>query len=707
MRREIVGATAVGAVGMAVGTVRENNSSDRPSEHACATRTSPTSSPKRPRSQQGGEPHKILCTGTDTSTQRVSLENVGLAEVFGSIRSRTAEDTFFSYRFEHRSAVTPSLAMHPGEERMLIFASNRPGVVAKIVFSSSDPAAVASAAASVGGSEEIEVEARIHVLEIKEGHRGHGLGELLFLEAMQALRRRYSGRTIRCQLDAEEDITRHNRLVNFYERLGCSVKPNAKVQYLNNMHIDGDTYRKVPMVIVLRPTTTSVPVSLSFNCSFLPINRLLCEDGFDIALSDRRNRKLQWILIVVDGIGSGHFQFRTTCGRHLCATSSGEVCVGEHGQDQIFFTFQKASGNSNNPDFRAVSDSEESDSDGEDCKRWSLNTLASSHEQLWTIQALGTRLFLTTDPCTKSLFLSSNPTAYWLASKKDWILTCLAKQSPRRIQRRNTWRYQTVANVNTWRHEFLNFELCGMSIQGALDLASSIPLYPVSGDNSSSKSISVRTFCYCMAEHFRRDGCPDWLMFVALVHELGRCVRLLEKRRMVDEIKNDEHDYDWTVACPSRIVGCSRPPQASPTHDEFRTLCPDEGDPLYTTELGIYEERCGLSTVLMQWSGPEYTYWMLRHNGTMLPELALQIIRYFPLSDWHRRGKYSALSNASDEMNRSIVSEFDDTRRIVRRKLQDASTGTPDLSDSECERLWQSFYCHTVAKYGCGGDLSW
>ena len=74
MRREIVhvGATPVGPVGMAVGTVRENNNSERPSEHACAKRTSPMSSPKRPRPQQGREPHKILCTGTDTSTKRVS-----------------------------------------------------------------------------------------------------------------------------------------------------------------------------------------------------------------------------------------------------------------------------------------------------------------------------------------------------------------------------------------------------------------------------------------------------------------------------------------------------------------------------------------------------------------------------------------------------------------------------------------------------------
>jgi len=661
--------------------------------------------------QQGREPHKILCTGTDM--QRESLEKpIGLAEVLGvGCSSGTVDlDTFiFTYRLEHRSAVSPSLAMHPGEERILIFASNRPGVVAKIVFSSSDPAAVAPVAASVG---EIEVEAKIHVVDVKEAHRGQDLGGLLFVEAMQALRRRYSGRIIRCQLDAEEDVSRHNRLIIFYKRLGCSVKPNAKVQYLNNMHNDGEAYRKVPMVIVLRPATTSVvcsnTVPLSSNNSFLPVNRLLCEDGSEIALwdhpSDRRNRKLQWILI---DDGRGHFRFRTTCGRHLFATSNGEVCVGGDGHDDsLVFTFQEAS--DNNPDnFHFVSDSEESDNDGEGYERSPLNTWVPS-DTLWTIQTPGTRLFLTTDPCTKSLFLSPKATL-WRTRNKDRNLTCLAKHSPRRIHCRNAWRCQTVASVNTWRRAFLKFELCTMSIKDALDLASTIPLYmyPVSGDECSSQSRSLRDFCYYVAEHFRRDGCPDWLVFVALVHELGRCVRLVEKgQKMVDEINNDDkHDYDWTVACHSRIVGCRRPSQASPVHDEFRTLCPDEGDPLYNTELGIYEEGCGLSDVhvLMQWSGPEYLYFMLRRNGATLPELALQIIRYFSLSDWHRHGKYSALSNASDEMNRSIVSEFDDTRRNARRECQNA----PDLSDSECERLWDSIYCNIVAKYGCGGDLSW
>ena len=107
----------------------------------------------------------------------------------------------------------------------------------------------------------------------------------------------------------------------------------------------------------------------------------------------------------------------------------------------------------------------------------------------------------------------------------------------------------------------------------------------------------------------------------------------------------------------------------------------------------------------MQWTGPEYIYFLLRHNGAMLPELALQIIRYFSLSDWHRRGEYSNLTNTSDESIRDIVSDFDEVRRIARREC--VRENVSELSGSDCDRLWESYYFPIAAKYGCDSDLSW
>ena len=595
-------------------------------------------------------------------------------------------------------------------------------MVAKIIFSAAALTAGPSASetvrsASVNGGDGT-IEARIHVLEVKASHRGHDLGGLLFVEAMNALRRRYTDRTIRCCLDAEEDDKRFGRLTGFYSRLGCCVKPNAKVQYLHNN--DGETYRKVPMVISLSPTNVPVYLSiaasdLSSNCKFSPVS-LHIEDGSDVAFWDhssasdgeRRNRKLKWILI---DDGSGHFQFRTTCGYRLFASSCGEVRIGQgNNSDPLVFRFSSAS---DSPDCNVVSDSDESDYDlghkEHDCK--SLASMVPPGE-MWLVQTTcSTRLFLSTDPCTRSLFLSPRPTP-WRVNPKEKGLTCLAKQSQRRVQHRNSWRYQNVANVTAWRCKYWSFNLCTMSLKHCLDLASSIPLDPFSEDVSSPRFISLRTFCYYTAEQFRCDGLPDYICLIALIHQLGRCVRLLEKRGGIgaDESSKDEDDkddYDWTVACRSRIVGCSTPVGASLAglRDEFRTLCHDEEDPLFSTELGIYEQGCGLCNVLMQWTGPEYMYWMLRHNGAMLPELALHVIRYFPLSGWHRRGEYSDLTNTLDNSFRDTVSDFDERCRISRRECE--CEGVSEISDSECERLWQSFYSPIAAKYGCHIDMSW
>jgi len=52
-----------------------------------------------------------------------------------SARSGGKPSGFFTLRMEHRKG--GPLARHPGEERVLLFRSDRPGAIAKIVFSSS------------------------------------------------------------------------------------------------------------------------------------------------------------------------------------------------------------------------------------------------------------------------------------------------------------------------------------------------------------------------------------------------------------------------------------------------------------------------------------------------------------------------------------------------------------------------------------------
>ena len=52
---------------------------------------------------------------------------------------------------------------------------------------------------------------------------------------------------------------------------------------------------------------------------------------------------------------------------------------------------------------------------------------------------------------------------------------------------------------------------------------------------------------------------------------------------------------------------------------------PDSNHPEYSTELGIYEEGCGLDKVTMSWGHDEYLYHVVKDY---LPEPALYMIRY-------------------------------------------------------------------------------
>jgi inositol oxygenase len=162
-----------------------------------------------------------------------------------------------------------------------------------------------------------------------------------------------------------------------------------------------------------------------------------------------------------------------------------------------------------------------------------------------------------------------------------------------------------------------------------------------------------------------------------------------------------EDDYDWTITCRSRIVGAAAPARAS--FSEFRSFNADERDERYSTPQGMYYPHCGLEKVWMTWTGPEYMYHMLKHNNALIPEEGLAMLRYFSLGDWHEHKEYAHLTNDDDADFQAFVTDFDQMRRDERRKCNNIT----DLSDEECNSLWEAYYGSVVAKY-CGGDkLMW
>lgn len=162
-----------------------------------------------------------------------------------------------------------------------------------------------------------------------------------------------------------------------------------------------------------------------------------------------------------------------------------------------------------------------------------------------------------------------------------------------------------------------------------------------------------------------------------------------------------QDDFDWTITCRSRVVGCSAPRRAS--FSEFRRLNADEADDRFNSAQGMYDLHCGLNKVLLTWTGPEYMYHMLQHNSVAIPEEGLAMLRYFSLGDWHTHMEYEALTNGEDDGFRSFVAEFDELRRDARRECDNAV----EMTDVECNRLWNEHYCKVVSKYSGDGELQW
>jgi len=124
---------------------------------------------------------------------------------------------------------------------------------------------------------------------------------------------------------------------------------------------------------------------------------------------------------------------------------------------------------------------------------------------------------------------------------------------------------------------------------------------------------SVRTLLFHTAELARKEGHPDWVQFVALIHGLASvltCLRSNSSNPSNVASKDDGNsDFDWTIPVDARVMGCKA--SENSIFQEFRTLNPDQDDPRYNTTNGLYNEHIGLEDFLLSWTSNEYMYHML------------------------------------------------------------------------------------------------
>ncbi|CAA0829199.1 Inositol oxygenase 4 [Striga hermonthica] len=142
------------------------------------------------------------------------------------------------------------------------------------------------------------------------------------------------------------------------------------------------------------------------------------------------------------------------------------------------------------------------------------------------------------------------------------------------------------------------------------------------------------------AEAIRKDyPNEDWLHLTALIHDLGKVLLLPSFGELPQ----------WAVVGDTFPLGCAF--DESIVHHKHFEGNPDSHNPTYNGKNGIYQEGCGLESVVMSWGHDDYMYLVAKENGTTLPSAALFIVRYHSFYPLHRAGAYTHLMNKEDKEN--------------------------------------------------------
>jgi inositol oxygenase len=132
------------------------------------------------------------------------------------------------------------------------------------------------------------------------------------------------------------------------------------------------------------------------------------------------------------------------------------------------------------------------------------------------------------------------------------------------------------------------------------------------------------------SEAIRRDGHPDWMVMVGLLHDMGKVLCLFGEPQ-------------WAVVGDTFPVGCAFSDKI--VYAEFFKDNPDYNDPRYNTKYGVYSPNCGLKNVHLSWGHDEYVYHMAKDY---LPESGLYMLRYHSFYAQHREHAYDHLMDPHD-----------------------------------------------------------
>lgn len=168
----------------------------------------------------------------------------------------------------------------------------------------------------------------------------------------------------------------------------------------------------------------------------------------------------------------------------------------------------------------------------------------------------------------------------------------------------------------------------------------------------SDPDISLENFYhfYQTAEGIRKDGHPEWLQLVGLIHDLGKIVYKKGCRKDGTSI-----DTMWAIVGDTFLTGHKIPD--SVILPEYNILNSDHIK-YKTSEYGCYKNKIGLNNVVCSFGHDEYLYRLLKYNNIKLPEEAYYMIRFHSLYLWHEQNEYSHLENDLDTKMKPWVKLF-------------------------------------------------
>jgi inositol oxygenase len=128
----------------------------------------------------------------------------------------------------------------------------------------------------------------------------------------------------------------------------------------------------------------------------------------------------------------------------------------------------------------------------------------------------------------------------------------------------------------------------------------------------------------------------DWFHLAGFLHDLGKILNH----------PNMHNIPQWSVTGDTFPVGCAF--DTSCIYHKYFEENPDSKHEVYSTRLGVYEEKIGFDNVQMSFGHDEYIYQVLKQNKTLLPDEALYLVRYHSFYPWHQKEGYAHLASQKD-----------------------------------------------------------